>query len=269
MSLLAALAKGLGAGTIDNAKLGFAEQQRQREAAQRKEEMTTELTAAETRLQKNIDAGKADTETRLAAQSSENEKDRSSRWAMMEKKLAAGLAQANADSSIRARENNAKSIMASVEQLAKQRADIMAISDDKISPAQRDQALALNANMTYLITANPDSQKLLGEFGYGGHIQYGLSLTPEPEPDPKGKENPETGDTGGITAPQGRPGYTKPGYGGVIGSIHQKAAPDSFWGGRETERAMYEKFNGAAPAARMTRDTQSPEAADAYRQMYK
>ena len=31
MSLLAAIAKGIGAGTVDNAKLGFAEQQRQRE----------------------------------------------------------------------------------------------------------------------------------------------------------------------------------------------------------------------------------------------
>lgn len=269
MSLLAALAKGLGAGTINNAKAGFAEQQRLREAEQRKEEMTEEYNRRDAQLNTQIEASQADTKARLDAQKDENKKNRDRDWAMMEKKLAAGLAQANADSSIRARENNAKSIMASVEQLAKQRADIMAISDDKISPAQRDQALALNANMTYLITANPDSQKLLGEFGYGGHIQYGLSLTPEPEPDPKGKENPETGDTGGITAPQGRPGYTKPGYGGVIGSIHQKAAPDSFWGGRETERAMYEKFNGAAPAARMARDTQSPEAADAYRQMYK
>ena len=58
MSLLAALAKGIGAGTVDNAKVGFAEQQRQREAIQRKKEMTAEYDRRDAQLKAQIKAGK-------------------------------------------------------------------------------------------------------------------------------------------------------------------------------------------------------------------
>ena len=58
MSLLVALAKGFGAGTVNNAKAGFAEQQRLREATQRKEEMTEEYNRRDAQLEAQIEAGK-------------------------------------------------------------------------------------------------------------------------------------------------------------------------------------------------------------------
>ncbi|MGU5782668.1 hypothetical protein ACV1DY_03865 [Aeromonas caviae] len=86
-------------------------------------------------------------------------------------------------------------------------------------------------------------------------------------------DNDGGGEKGGDpeikTAPAARPGYTKPGYGGLIGRIQQHAAPDPFWKGREAERALYEQFNGAAPTATMTHNAQSPAAAEAYQQMYR
>ncbi|MFB2888333.1 hypothetical protein [Aeromonas veronii] len=269
MSLLAALAKGFGAGTINNAQAGFAEQQRQREAAQRKEEMTTELTAAETRLQKNIDAGKADTETRLAAQSSENAKQREHDLAMFQKQLASAAATANANADARYRETNAKNAIGRLSAIAKQKSDIMAMPDDKISPEQRDQAIAMHDMMGYMIASDPNVQQLVSEYGGAGELQYWLSLGPEiggkgGDERGGGESNPEI-----KTAPAARPGYTKPGYGGLIGNMQQKAAPGSFWNGREAERALYDKFNGAAPAAAMTHNAQSPAAAEAYKLMYK
>ncbi|MFQ2095532.1 hypothetical protein ACK33Q_03495 [Aeromonas veronii] len=178
MSLLAALAKGFGAGTINNAKAGFAEQQRLREAAQRKEEMTTELTAAETRLQKNIDAGKADTETRLAAQSSENAKQREHDLAMFQKQLASAAATANANADARYRETNAKNAIGRLSAIAKQKSEIMAMPDDKISPEQRDQAIAMHDMMGYMIASDPNVQQLVSEYGGAGELQYWLSLGP-------------------------------------------------------------------------------------------
>lgn len=268
MSLLAALAKGFGAGTVNNAQAGFAEQQRQREAAQRKEEMTTELTAAETRLQKNIDAGKADTETRLAAQSSENAKQREHDLALWERKYAAETQAAVANASVRARETHAKNIMGTMDQLSKRKTEIL--GDDKLTDEQRAVALGEIDALGYTLAADPGAQQLLGEFGGGGYASYWLSLRPEVS----GKGGSDGGgEKGGEpevkTAPAARPGYTKPGYGGLIGSIQQKAAPDSFWNGRETERSLYEKFNGAAPAATMTHNAQSPAAVEAYKNMYK
>lgn len=182
MSLLAALAKGLGAGTIDNAKLGFAEQQRQREAAQRKEEMTTELTAAETRLQKNIDAGKADTETRLAAQSSENAKQREHDLALWERKYAADTQAAVANASVRARESHAKNIMGTMDQLTKRKTEVL--SDDKLSDEQRATAAREIDMLGYTLASDPGAQQLLGEFGGGGYANYWLSLAPQKQAEP-------------------------------------------------------------------------------------
>lgn len=191
MSLLAALAKGFGAGTVDNARTGFAEQQRQREAAQRKEEMTTELTAAETRLQRNIDAGKDDTEARLAAQSSENAKQREHEFALWERKYAAETQAAVANASVRARESHAKNIMGTMDQLSKRKAELM--ESDKITDEQRAVALGEIDALGYTLASDPGAQQLLGEFGGGGYASYWLSLNPNPDPnpDPKGQGAPD------------------------------------------------------------------------------
>lgn len=268
MSLLAALAKGFGAGTVNNAQVGFAEQQRLREAEQRKEEMTEEYNRRDAQLKAQIEAGKEDTALRLKAQKDENKKNRDHDWAMFERRLAAETQAAAANDSVRARETHAKNIMGTMDQLSKRKAEIL--GDDKLTDEQRATAAREIDMLGYTLAADPGAQQLLGEFGGGGYANYWLSLGPEVG----GKGGSDGGGNKGgdpeiKTAPATRPGYTKPGYGGLIGSIQQKAAPDSFWNGRETERSLYEKFNGAAPAATMTHNAQSPAAAEAYKQMYK
>lgn len=277
MSLLAALAKGFGAGTVDNARTGFAEQQRQREAAQRKEEMATEYDRRDAMLLEQIKAGKEDTETRLAAAATENEKARQSEWAMMEKKLGAGLAQAAASANATARGNAAKSMLSHLDALDKYGMEIDKIPDDQITPERRDQMHAQLDMQRYLIASDPNAQALAAEYGGLDRLQYALSLVPPPEEGASqeggakpAQDNPPPR-KGAVSGEQGAstPGYAKPGYGGLIGRMQQHAAPDPFWKGRETERALYEQFNGAAPAGKMTRTAQSPEAVAAYQQMYK
>ncbi|WP_421170200.1 hypothetical protein [Aeromonas dhakensis] len=268
MSLLAALAKGFGAGTVDNARTGFAEQQRQREASQRRDDMNVELDARDKLAQKQIDASRAENDTRFKAMADENQKNRDHDWAMFERRLAAETQAAAANASVRARETHAKNIMGTMDQLSKRKADIL--GDDKLTDEQRATAAREIDMLGYTLAADPGAQQLLGEFGGGGYASYWLSLRPEVS----GKGGSDGGgEKGGEpevkTAPAARPGYTKPGYGGLIGSIQQKAAPDSFWNGRETERSLYEKFNGAAPAATMTHNAQSPAAVEAYKNMYK
>lgn len=268
MSLLAALAKGFGAGTVDNARTGFAEQQRQRESAQRRDDMNVELDARDKLAQKQIDASRAENDTRFKAMADENQKNRDHDWAMFERRLAAENQAAAANASVRARETHAKNIMGTMDQLAKRKAELM--ENDKITDEQRAVALGEIDALGYTLASDPGAQQLLGEFGGGGYASYWLSLRPKVS----GKGGSDGGGEKGSdpevkTAPAARPGYTKPGYGGLIGSIQQKAAPDSFWDGREMERSLYEKFNGAAPAATMTHNAQSPAAAEAYKQMYK
>ncbi|MGS3177881.1 hypothetical protein ACB265_00385 [Aeromonas dhakensis] len=268
MSLLAALAKGFGAGTVNNAQTGFAEQQRQRGAAQRRDDMNVELDARDKLAQKQIDASRAENDTRFKAMADENQKNRDHDWAMFERRLAAETQAAAANASVRARETHAKNIMGTMDQLSKRKAELM--ENDKITDEQRAVALGEIDALGYTLASDPGAQQLLGEFGGGGYASYWLSLRPEVS----GKGGSDGGgEKGGDpevkTAPAARPGYTKPGYGGLLGSIQQKAAPDSFWNGRETERSLYEKFNGAAPAATMTHNAQSPAAVEAYKNMYK
>ena len=52
MSLLAALAKGLGAGTLQNAKAGFDEQTRQKEEIRRQAEIREQIRSEERRVGK-------------------------------------------------------------------------------------------------------------------------------------------------------------------------------------------------------------------------
>jgi len=164
MSLLAALAKGIGAGTVDNAKVGFAEQQRQREAIQRKEEMGVEFDRRDAQIRAQIDAGIADTETRLAAAATENEKARQSEWDMMEKRLGAGLAKAAASANAAARGSAAKSMLSHLDELDKYRMEIDKIPDDQITPERRDQIHAQLDMQRYLIASNPNAQALAAEY---------------------------------------------------------------------------------------------------------
>lgn len=179
MSLLAALAKGFGAGTVNNARAGFAEQQRQREAAQRREELDTDFTRREALVDKQLAANAASDEVRFKAVADENVKNREHDLAMFQKQLASAAATANANADARHRETNAKNAIGRLSAIAKQKSEIMAMPDDKISPEQRDQAIAMHDMMGYMIASDPNVQQLVSEYGGAGELQYWLSLGPQ------------------------------------------------------------------------------------------
>lgn len=182
MSLLAALAKGFGAGTVNNAQVGFAEQQRLREAAQRKDEMGTELAARDKLAQKQIDASREENDTRFKAMAGENQKNRDHDWAMFERRLALETQAAAANASVRARETHAKNIMGTMDQLSKRKTEVL--SDDKLSDEQRATAAREIDMLGYTLASDPSAQQLLGEFGGGGYANYWLSLAPQKQAEP-------------------------------------------------------------------------------------
>ncbi|MDM5138445.1 hypothetical protein OB959_01345 [Aeromonas bestiarum] len=246
MSLLAAIAKGFGAGTVDNARAGLAEQQRQREAAQRRDDMGIELDARDKLAQKQIDASREENDTRFKAMAGENQKNRDHDWAMFEKRLALETQAAAANASVRARETHAKNIMGTMEQLTKRKAELM--ENDKITDEQRAVALGEIDALGYTLASDPGAQQLLGEFGGGGYANYWLSLNPNPEPnpnpDPKGQGTPDP-----TRVPPPKPK-------GLIQHIQ---------GDRTLERQM---FKSGEEALRANKNP-SATAASAYQAMYK
>ncbi|HDN9016729.1 TPA: hypothetical protein P2I01_003633 [Aeromonas salmonicida] len=245
MSLLAALAKGFGAGTVNNAQVGFAEQQRLREAAQRKEEMTEEYNRRDAQLNTQIEASQADTETRLAAQSSENAKQREHDLALWEQKYAADTQAAVANASVRARESHAKNIMGTMDQLTKRKAELM--ENDKITDEQRAVALGEIDALGYTLASDPSAQQLLGEFGGGGYANYWLSLAP-PQQQAEPTHVPQQ-----PTAP---PASQPPKPQGIIQRLQ---------GDRSIEKALIQSGREALNA------NKNPDAmaSSAYQQMYK
>ena len=267
MSLLAAIAKGIGAGTVDNAKLGFAEQQRQREATQRKEEMTAEYNRRDAQLKAQIEAGKEDTKLRLQAQTEENEAARKHEWAMLEKRVGAEFAKANASASAKGRENYARNLIGSLDAINKRITEVE--TDDKITDEQRKQAMASLKYAGAMITADPNAQQMLNEHGGGGYVTYFQSFMPNVspqgqvggEPPPQATTAPpRPGSTGGGAATSdGRPAYTKGGYGGLLQHIGSG-------GDRAAEKAVINQMLSAPVLNRNA--NKSTQAADAYQRMY-
>ncbi|MEB5773120.1 hypothetical protein MXE95_03195 [Aeromonas caviae] len=268
MSLLAALAKGIGAGTVDNAKVGFAEQQRQREAIQRKEEMGVEFDRRDAQIKAQIDAGIADTKTRIDAQTEENEKQRAHDLDMLEKRVGAEFAKANASASAKGRENYAKNLMSSLDAINKRMTEVTL--DDKISDEQRKQELARLKYAGAMFTADPNAQQMLNEHGGGGYVTYFQSFMPDVSPQGEGGGEapppqattapPRPGSAGsGSATPDGRPAYTKEGYGGLIPHIQQG-------GERAAEAAVINQMLSAPVLNRNA--NKSTQAADAYQRMY-
>ena len=177
MSLLAALAKGFGAGTVNNAQVGFAEQQRQREAAQRRDDMNVELDARDKLAQKQIDASRAENDTRFKAMADENQKNRDHDWAMFERRLAAETQAAAANASVRAREMHAKNIMGTMDQLSKRKTEIL--GDDKLTDEQRAVALGEIDALGYTLAADPGAQQLLGSSAVADMPITGYLLLPK------------------------------------------------------------------------------------------
>ncbi|MFM1691812.1 hypothetical protein [Aeromonas salmonicida] len=244
MSLLAALAKGFGAGTIDNARQGFAEEQRQREAAQRRDDMGVELDARDKLAQKQIDASREENDTRFKAMAGENQKNRDHDWAMFEKRLALETQAAAANASVRARETHAKNIMGTMDQLTKRKAELM--ENDKITDEQRAVALGEIDALGYTLASDPSAQQLLGEFGGGGYANYWLSLAPQQQ----AEKTPEPQQP--TTAPATQPPKPQ----GIIPRMQ---------GDRSIEKALIQSGREALNA------NKNPDAmaSSAYQQMYK
>lgn len=246
MSLLAALAKGFGAGTVNNAQAGFAEQQRQRESAQRRDDMSVELDARDKLAQKQIDASRAENDTRFKAMADENQKNRDHDWTMFEKRLAMETQAAAANASVRAREIHAKNIMGTMDQLAKRKAELM--ENDKITDDQRAVALGEIDALGYTLAADPGAQQLLGEFGGGGYASYWLSLAPQKAEKPAAQDPAPQSAPAPTTQPQ------KP-----------KGLIQHLQGDRAIERQMLKSGEEALRANKNPDAT----AASAYQQMYK
>ena len=126
MSLIAAIAKGLGAGTVANANQGFDKIKRDQEAAERAaltdqeynrrdSQIAAQLKAGREETDARIAANREDTNARLAAQSAENEKQRQHDLALFQRKLGMEL---------RGRENYAKNLMSSLDAINKRMAEV-------------------------------------------------------------------------------------------------------------------------------------------------
>lgn len=246
MSLLAALAKGFGAGTVNNAQAGFAEQQRQREAAQRRDDMSVELDARDKLAQKQIDASRAENDTRFKAMADENQKNRDHDWAMFEKRLAMETQAAAANASVRARETHAKNIMGTMDQLSKRKTEIL--GDDKLTDEQRATAAREIDMLGYTLAADPGAQQLLGEFGGGGYANYWLSLAPQKAESPAAQD----------PAPQPAPAPTA-----------QPPKPQGIIPRLQGERAIERQLIKSGEEALRANKNPDATAASAYQQMYK
>ena len=250
MSLLAALAKGFGAGTVNNAQAGFAEQQRQREATQRRDDMQVELDARDRMAQKQIDASREENDTRFKAMAEENQKNRDHDWAMFEKRLAIETQAAAANASVRAREMHAKNIMGTMDQLSKRKTEIL--GDDKLTDEQRATAAREIDMLGYTLASDPGAQQLLGEFGGGGYANYWLSQAPQPKSDQ-------------VPAPaQGQPSPA-PKQAMPIQPPKPKGVIQNLQGDRTIERQLLQSGENALRANK----NPSATAASAYQAMYK
>lgn len=246
MSLLAALAKGFGAGTVNNAQAGFAEQQRQREAAQRRDDMSVELDARDKLAQKQIDASRAENDTRFKAMADESQKNRDHDWAMFEKRLAMETQAAAANASARARETHAKNIMGTMDQLSKRKTEIL--GDDKLTDEQRATAAREIDMLGYTLASDPGAQQLLGEFGGGGYANYWLSLAPQKAETPAAQD----------PAPQPAPAPTA-----------QPPKPQGIIPRLQGERAIERQLIKSGEEALRANKNPDATAASAYQQMYK
>ena len=189
MSLLAALAKGLGAVTLQNAQAGFNEQTRQKEEDRRRGEMQTQILASRSEmdaqlraqdkhLQTQLDASKEENRLSREAQATENKKNRDHDMAMFERRLAEATREASNSGSVHARENHFKSLAGTFDALSKRKSEILE-SDKFATEEQRQAALADIDYIGSVMASDPGTQALMNEFGGGGYTAYWLAIGDE------------------------------------------------------------------------------------------
>lgn len=236
MSLLAALAKGLGAGTLQNAKAGFDEQTRQKEENRRqaeireqisasKDESTREWQKRDEQLNKQIAAGKDELNTRLQFEQDEAEKQREHEWAKWMQQLKIATTQAASDASVKARENNFKSLVGSFDALSKRKSEILE-SDKFATEEQRQAALADIDYRGAILASQPGTQSLMNEFGGGGYTAYWLAIGDEAaaHEQPQQQQGSSEPDNSQSTQPTNAP--SRPGV--KLSGAWQPSVPDGY-----------------------------------------
>lgn len=235
MSLLAALAKGLGGGTLQNAQAGFNEQTRQKEEDRRRGEMQTQILASRSEmdaqlraqdkhLQTQLDASKEENRLSREAQATENQKNRDHDMAMFGRRLAEATREASNSGSVRARENHFKSLAGTFDALSKRKSEILE-SDKFATEEQRQAALADIDYIGSVMASDPGTQALMNEFGGGGYTAYWLAIGDEAarhdKPQQQGGEPTSGADPQPISAPS-RPGGVK------LAGDWQPSVPDGY-----------------------------------------
>lgn len=236
MSLLAALAKGLGAGTLQNAKAGFDEQTRQKEEIRRqaeireqisasKDESTREWQKRDEQLNKQIAAGKDELNTRLDFEKGEAEKQRAYELEMFERKLAVATKDAANAGSVRARENHFKSLAGTFDALSKRKSEILE-SDKFATEEQRQAALADIDYIGSVMASDPGTQALMNEFGGGGYTAYWLAIGDEAaaHEQPQQQQGSSEPDNSQSTQPTNAP--SRPGV--KLSGDWQPSVPDGY-----------------------------------------
>ena len=143
-------------------------------------------------------------------------------------------------------------------------------TDDKITDEQRAKTLTGLQFAGAMITGDPNAQQMLNEHGGGGYVTYFQSFMPdvsqqgvgggEVPPPQATTAPPRPGSTGGGSATSdGRPAYTKGGYGGLLQHIGSG-------GDRAAEKAVINQMLSAPVLNRNA--NKSTQAADAYQRMY-
>lgn len=238
MSLLTALAKGLGAGTLQNAKAGFDEQTRQKEEIRRQAEMREQISASkdesirewqkrDEQLNKQLTASKDELNARLTAEAAEAKKQRAHELAMFGRRLAEATKEASSSESVRARENHFKSLAGTFDALSKRKSEILE-SDKFATEEQRQAALADIDYIGSVMASDPGTQALMNEFGGGGYTAYWLAIGDEASAHDKPQQQGGEPASGAPTKAPGRPGG---GSGGGVADVDNGQAFTGSYGG--------------------------------------
>lgn len=234
MSLLAALAKGLGAGTLQNSQDGFNEQTRQKEEIRRqaeireqisasKDESTREWQKRDEQLNKQIAAGKEDLNTRLTFEREEAKKQREYDRAKYEASLKATLTEAMTKGTYDAEKSAANNLIDAVKFIETSKQKIM--DSDTITPEQKKEKMAQWDLIGAMTTQTPYAHDLLIKHGGGAYVDLYASMMPSQSQPQQGGEPTSGADPQPTTAP-GRPGES--GGGVKLAGAWQPSVPDGY-----------------------------------------
>lgn len=239
MSLLAALAKGLGAGTLQNAKDGFDEQTRQKEEIRRQAEIREQISATkdegirewkkrDEQLNKQLTASKDELNARMKFEHEEAEKQRAHDLAKYEASLKATLTEATTKGTYEAEKSATNNLIGAVKFIETSKQKIM--DSDTITPEQKKEKMAQWDLIGAMTTQTPYAQDLLRKHGGGAYVDLYASMMPSQNQPQQGGE-PTSGANPQPTSAPSRPG----GSGGGAGEDNGQAFTGSYGGSRAAD----------------------------------